>query len=1052
MIVLHGGWCPLPHARHGGAFMLWAETAVPHGARARPGSRSLPAHPGQVSARQVRVAWRRLAAGVALPSVASRAVIWLPSAGGRPLASPELELQAGAAEGGHGRVTLGAWGIAGLALAPAQALRLLAVLPETAAEGWSEMVLGSDLRFWSQAAKLALELLARQRYLPALVTDRPGVHRAAWLPSFAEPGDAERLHRLARGMPPVCRALRLTPANPHRTRPTPAGLPSGQDLLESFIASTVDQAVRLWAPGGRRRTAPAELALQWLQLLLERRSTPDGRPPALEATPRTLRAFHERYQSWVAQTPAAGDGGFRVCLRLEPPETEGDGGRWVLRYFLQATDDPSLLVPAETVWREATSTLHYLNRRFEGPQERLLGALGRASRLFPPLERSLQAARPEACALSTGEAYAFLREAAPLLESAGFGLLVPPWWGRPQRVGLRLRASPKDQDPARAGLFSLESLVRYDWELSLGDRTLSQEEFRRLAELKEPLVRVRGQWVELRPEQVERILSFWSEERRQQEGTLLEVLRLAQTAAEAEGQEPLPVVEVSASGWIDAFLAQLSGRQALRVLPQPTGFQGELRPYQVTGVSWLAFLRRWGLGACLADDMGLGKTIQVLALLLHDGHGDARRGPSLLVCPTSAVGNWQREAARFAPDLRVLVHHGLARQSGAEFAAEAARHDLVISTYSLLYRDEETLSGVEWDGIILDEAQNIKNPASRQAQAARALRGRFRVALTGTPVENRLGELWSIMHFLNRGYLGSEAEFRRRFALPIERYQDPAALRRLKSLVRPFLLRRLKSDPEVIRDLPDKMEMPVYCHLTAEQATLYQAVVNDSLRAIAEAEGIERRGRVLAMLTRLKQICDHPALFLGDGSSLAGRSGKLARLTEMLEEVVAAGERALVFTQFAAMGQLLRTHLQGELYREVLFLHGGVPQPQRDRMVARFQEDPQGPQVFILSLRAGGTALNLMRANHVFHFDRWWNPAVENQATDRAYRIGQTRDVQVRKFTCLGTLEERIEELIDSKKALAQNVVEAGEGWLTELSTDELRDLLTLRAEAVSEG
>jgi len=482
---------------------------------------------------------------------------------------------------------------------------------------------------------------------------------------------------------------------------------------------------------------------------------------------------------------------------------------------------------------------------------------------------------------------------------------------------------------------------------------------------------------------------------------------------------------------------------------------GQLRPYQVRGYSWLAFLRKWGLGACLADDMGLGKTIQAIALFLHEREaGDGHRaqngpGPALVLCPTSVVGNWKREINRFAPKLRVMVHHGVGRARGEEFVEAAQKHDVVISTYGLARRDVDDLAQVPWSDVILDEAQNIKNPRAKQTQAIRKLPAANRVALTGTPVENRLSELWSIFQFLNPGFLGSQAGFRKAFALPIERYQDQAATERLKGLVGPFILRRVKTDPTVIQDLPDKMEMKVYCNLTDEQATLYEAVVQESLERIASAdeEGIERRGVVLGALMRLKQVCNHPAQFLADGSALPGRSGKLDRLGEMLEEALSVGDQALVFTQFAQMGHMLRAYLQSLFGVEVLFLHGGTPQKQRDRMVARFQQARGGPPIFLLSLKAGGTGLNLTAANHVFHFDRWWNPAVEDQATDRAFRIGQTRDVQVHKFICAGTLEERIDELIEAKKVLAESVVGAGEGWLTELNTDELRNIMTLRRE-----
>ena len=449
--------------------------------------------------------------------------------------------------------------------------------------------------------------------------------------------------------------------------------------------------------------------------------------------------------------------------------------------------------------------------------------------------------------------------------------------------------------------------------------------------------------------------------------------------------------------------------------------------------------------------MGLGKTVQTLALLQRLREGGETR-PALLVCPTSLVGNWFKEAARFTPQLPVMVHHGTGRGKGDAFAAQARTQAMVVSSYGLLHRDLPSLQNVEWAAVILDEAQNIKNAETRQAKAARALRAERRIALTGTPVENHVGDLWSIQEFLNPGFLGSAARFKREFLLPVQVQRDEAALERLQRLTGPFVLRRLKTDRAIIQDLPEKLEMKVYCNLTKEQATLYAAVVQQAEAVLAGVEDLmSRRGLILSTLLRLKQVCNHPAQFLADHSAVPGRSGKLARLTEMLEEILEQDERTLVFTQFAEMGHLLQAYLQEHLAREVLFLHGSLSKTQRDRMVERFQNAPDGPPVFILSIKAGGTGLNLTRANHVVHFDRWWNPAVENQATDRAFRIGQNRQVEVHKFVCLGTVEERIDELIERKRSLAERVVGSGEAWLTELSTAELQDLFRLRAEAVGE-
>jgi SNF2 family DNA or RNA helicase len=448
--------------------------------------------------------------------------------------------------------------------------------------------------------------------------------------------------------------------------------------------------------------------------------------------------------------------------------------------------------------------------------------------------------------------------------------------------------------------------------------------------------------------------------------------------------------------------------------------------------------------------MGLGKTVQTLGLVQRDWENADRR-PTLLVCPMSVVGNWKKEAERFTPDLPVLVHHGGKRIRGSAFAPEVEKQALVLTSYALLHRDLALFDKVKWAGVILDEAQNIKNPNTKQAQAARALPAGRRIALTGTPVENHVGDLWSIWQFVNPGFLGGQAEFRRRFFIPIQVQHDAEAAAALKRLTGPFLLRRLKTDKAVIADLPEKLEMKVFCNLTREQASLYAAVVKELDRSMTGAEGIERKGLILGALSKLKQVCNHPSHFLGDNSAIEGRSGKLARLTEMLDEVLQAGDRALVFTQFTEMGEILRKHLQETFGREVLFLHGGVSRGQRDRMVARFQAEGQGPRIFLLSLKAGGTGLNLTAANHVFHFDRWWNPAVETQATDRAFRIGQRRDVQVHKFLCVGTLEEKIDEMIERKKDVASRVVGTGEAWLTELSDDQLREVFTLRQEALGE-
>jgi SNF2 family DNA or RNA helicase len=768
-----------------------------------------------------------------------------------------------------------------------------------------------------------------------------------------------------------------------------------------------------------------------------------------------LRGLAEALDAWYADV--AGAAAVRVCFRLthlddiEPDEPDATGadetgadatsaGRsgddlWLLEFLLQAIDEPSALVAAADVWRDRIAPLR---RWTHHPQERLLAGLGRAARLYPDLDAGLRAARPTELVLDTEGAYRFLNH-APVLEQAGYGILLPAWWREPQRLGLALEVRTPDPiaPVLRDEAADLRSIVDYNWGLALGGRTLTEAELADLARVKVPLVKFRGRWVYLDAERLRAGLTFLRHGGGSMTaGDALKMIRLLPPE-----ELPLPVTATGGKGWIADLLAgELDER--LELLDPPPGLAGELRPYQRRGFSWLVFLDRLGLGACLADDMGLGKTVQLLALLLS-----RRTGPTLLICPLSVLGNWVREAGRFAPGLDVRVLHGADRPDVGEVLDGA---DVLLTTYATATRDADALAAVRWDRVVLDEAQHIKNSASTTAQAVRRFRARSRVALTGTPVENRLAELWSILDFLNPGVLSTAYTFRARYAVPIERYADEDAAARLRHATRPFMLRRVKSDPSVIADLPEKRQNRHLCGLTVEQATLYRAVLDDMLTRLKDTDDRWRKGLVLSAMTKLKQVCDHPALLLGDGSALPGRSGKLERLEEILDGVLAGGESALCFTQYARFGAMLTPHLAARFGVPVRYLHGGTPRGARDAMVAGFQADRR-PGIFVLSLKAGGTGLNLTTANHVVHVDRWWNPATEAQATDRAYRIGQGRDVHVHTLLCLGTLEERVDRLIEDKGTLAERVVGAGEGWLTALSTSELRDLLSLSPEAVGD-
>ncbi len=1029
MIVLHGTWRPIETLENRGDFFIWGESSSSTAKRRGriPKASIQRTHPFQASEKDLRRVIESLnpesGSVIRKKARSDNVLLTLLSFSRSPQASPDLLRDEESAEE---TVCLSPWKVDGLCIQPEDAVLLLSLLSGAWIQTDSTAI-GTDLRFWSKVSKFAMELLSKQHFMPGIAFSENGKAFAQWQYVLNDEDDRIHMSMLARSMPPVCRSL-------HQNK-----IPNSQDILADFLNSAINGCIRSWIPISEIRSKKPGLSEAWLESLAT------GEPIRVGAS--NLKKLSEGITSWKSPLHEIEKSEFRTCFRLEPPD-DLESGIWSLRYFLQASDDPSLLVPVESVWRESKDTLQFLNRKFDQPQEKLLSDLGKASRLYPAIEDSLHSARPKAAQLTTQQAYTFLKEAVPLLTESGFGILIPPWWNKGtsnSKLGVKLNMKPKHGTKTTKGIFGFDSIIQYDWQLALGDEPISEEEFENLVNLKEPLVQIRGQWVEVKKEDIAAAIKFFKS-RNSGEMKLGEALRLGIGSSE---DTVLPVSGFAASGWLSGLFERLSGKAAIKELPQPGDFVGELRPYQTKGFSWLAFLRQYGLGACLADDMGLGKTIQMLALLLKDKEGGIDK-PTLLICPTSVVGNWQREAKRFSPTLSVLVHHGINRKKKNEFLSEAARYDLVISTYALAHRDEEMLLQVEWNGVVLDEAQNIKNQFTKQSQAVRKFKSNYRTALTGTPVENRLSELWSIMEFLNPGYLGSAEGFRKRFALPIERYNDKDAGTKLRSIVSPFILRRLKTDPTVIKDLPDKIETKVHCNLTKEQATLYEAVVKDMLRKIESSEGIERKGMVLSALVRLKQVCNHPAQFLGDSSALPGRSGKLNRITEMLEEILAEGDSVLVFTQFAEMGGMLKAHFQKVFNQDVLFLHGGVSQKQRDQMVMRFSEK-NGPRVFILSLKAGGVGLNLTRASHVFHFDRWWNPAVENQATDRAFRIGQTKNVQVHKFICDGTLEERIDEMIEDKKALAENIIGTGEGWLTEMTTEQLKELFSLRREAVAD-
>ena len=1018
MNIIHGTWIPkdTQDFRQSGDFYLWIES---NDVRAN----AKPLHPQHLKEKPcLDYLKNELALATVSAGQGELLSLLLPTLDSKPLPSPELE---------HvdveGSVTLQNWQVFGYPLStPIKAINNIHFLCCFQA---TNSRIGQDFLFWYYFSQSLKQILAKDQYIPLLLSKQSGTKIELYRRWEIVSNNYEQLIQTTLASMPLACSQHYQP----------------ESLLRHFAEVIIDEtlcAAALDLP----EIFFKKVRYDFLETILLHKDPAESM--AICQTPPENFKHWQHWQQKLLITELKT--GLQLGLQLIEADAESIDD-WRLVFFLASHKDASLKIDLDDFWDQKHQFYELLQAQFgEAFEQQLLIHLAQAARIYPKLWQGMENSEPDSVQLTMDEVFSFLKESAWILEDAGFKIIIPAWLtpkGR-RRAKVRLRSGSKAKTASAnaQSYFSMETLTDYHYELAIGGEALSPEEWQQLVDAKTPLIHFRGQWMELDRDNMQDMLSFIQQQNI--EAPELSMQDLLRKIAEQEND-----FELDEQDSLAQMLAKLSDNSQLEAIENPEKLNAELRDYQKRGVAWLRYLESLGLNGCLADDMGLGKTMQVISLLILERE-HTKPGPTLLIAPTSVIGNWQKEIEKFAPHLTTLIHHGSGREQDAKvFKQLCAEHDLLITSYTLVRKDSKLLDAMHWHRIVLDEAQNIKNPKAAQTKAILQLKGDTRLALTGTPVENRLMDLWSIFNFLNPGYLGKQAQFRKNYELPVQRDNDQIQSAVLKKLIQPFILRRLKTDKAIIKDLPDKIDNKIYCNLSKEQASLYEVVVQDVVTQLEDAEGIQRQGLMLSTLMKLKQICNHPMQFLQDGSAFTPeRSHKLERISEMLEEAIAQGDSVLVFTQFTEIGEHLERYLAREKHYKTHYLHGGTPRTKRELMISDFQDPETGPAVFILSLKAGGVGITLTQANHVFHFDRWWNPAVENQATDRAFRIGQKKNVFVHKFVTLGTLEERIDQMISDKQKMADSIVGNDESWLTKLDNKAFKELIALNKHSIMEG